>query len=62
MNFKRFFSPRAIFALVLLAVIGLSTVEFIYLEGVAPDDAAIDAVRGQLAASALLARRTTETV
>ncbi|ABB13186.1 FMN-dependent NADH-azoreductase [Burkholderia lata] len=44
-----------------LAVIGFSTVDFIYLEGVAPDDAAIDAVRGQLAQSALLARRATET-
>ena len=44
-----------------LAVIGLSTVDFIYLEGIAPSDAAIDAVRGQLAASNLLARRATET-
>ncbi|OXI35902.1 FMN-dependent NADH-azoreductase [Burkholderia aenigmatica] len=43
-----------------LAVIGISTVDFIYLEGHAPDDAAIDAVRGQLAASTLLARRATE--
>ncbi|CAB3966624.1 MULTISPECIES: FMN-dependent NADH-azoreductase [Burkholderia] len=43
-----------------LAVIGISTVEFIYLEGVAPDDAAIDAVLDQVAASALLAQRATE--
>ncbi|AKM43082.1 FMN-dependent NADH-azoreductase [Burkholderia contaminans] len=44
-----------------LAVIGLSTVDFIYLEGLAPSDTAIDAVRAQLVASALLARRATET-
>lgn len=44
-----------------LAVIGLSTVDFVYLEGLAPSDAAIDAVRAQLATSALLVRRTMET-
>ncbi|WP_225935969.1 hypothetical protein [Burkholderia contaminans] len=45
----------------MLAVIGLSTVDFVYLEGLAPSDAAIDAVRAQLATSALLVRRTMET-
>ncbi|AOJ33963.1 FMN-dependent NADH-azoreductase [Burkholderia metallica] len=43
-----------------LAVIGLSTVDFIYLEGIAPHEAAIEAARDQLAASTLLARRATE--
>lgn len=36
-----------------LAVIGITTVEFIYLEGIAPDDAAVDAARGELARSAI---------
>jgi len=37
-----------------LAVIGFTTVEFIFLEGVAPDDAAVSVVRSKLAKSSVL--------
>ncbi len=36
-----------------LATIGITMVEFIYLDGIAPDDAAIDAARGEIARSSI---------
>lgn len=45
-----------------LAVIGITTVEFIYLEGIAPDDAAIDAARGELARSTIFTSHFGESV